>query len=353
MGTNMGAILEKEYYHEVDTSAKQGFIDNILYDLELLLNGREINLLNKTLNNVLEDYDILIDDDLSKEIEDVEAFNLDLINRFEKIKNLEGLSPASIKGYIREVNTFLRYAEKPLTHVTTEDIREYLVYKQEVDLISLNTTDNCRRFLNTFFRTMVLENIMRRNPVKKIDRIKVPYRLKKPFNKEEIILMRMQINNLRDKAIFEMLLSSGVRVGELSGMRITDLNMDENSIYVIGKGNKERKVYFSDECKVVLRMYLNSREDNKPYLFVSHNKPYNKLGKVGIEHMIRSIGEKAGVKKAHPHRFRRTMASYALNRGVPIEQVQKLLGHETIDTTTIYAITNDSHISYSHKKYID
>jgi len=350
---NMGAILEKEYYHKVDTTAKTSLIDNILYDLELLLNGREINILNKKLNEILEGYDVLVDDDLTVEIEDVTAFNDDLIDRFEKIKKLEGLSPKSIAAYIGEVRYFLRYIDKPLTHVTTEDVREYLVFKQEADLIALNTLDNCRRFLNTFFRTLLLENIIRRNPVKKIDRIKVPYRLKKPFTKEEIILMRMEIHNLRDKAIFEMLLSSGVRVGELQNMKISDVDFNENSVWVIGKGNKERKVYFSDECKVVLRMYLNRREDDSPYLFVSHHKPFKKLGISGIGTMIRNIGLRAGVKKAHPHKFRRTFGTSALQKGVPMEQVQKLLGHETIDTTTIYAITNDDHVQYSHRRYIE
>ena len=350
---NMGAILEQEYYHEIDTTAKETLISDILYDLELLLNGRQINQLNKTLNNVLEEYDVLASNDTGVEIKDIKAFNDDLIERFRKIKTLEGLSKRSIIQYIREINSFLKFIEKPLIHVTTEDVREYLIYKQEVDLISLRTLDNIRRFLNSFFRTLLLENLIRKNPVKKIDRIKVPYRLKKPFTNEEIILMRMQINNLRDKSLFEMLLSSGVRVGELSEMKISDINFNDNSVYVIGKGNKERKTYFSDECKVVLRLYLKQREDKNPYLFVSHNKPHHKLGKTGIETTIRQIGTSAGVKKAHPHRFRRTMATNAILKGVPIEQVQSLLGHETIDTTTIYAITDDNLVNFSHKKYIE
>lgn len=349
----MGAILEKEYYHEVDTTAKVNLIDNILYDLELLLNGREINILHKKLNEILEGYDVLVEEDLTVEIQDIQEFNNNLIERFVKIKKLEGLSPKSITAYVGEVKYFLKYIDKPLTHVTTEDVREYLVFKQEADLISLNTLDNCRRFLNSFFRTLLLENLIRRNPVRKIDRIKVPYRLKKPFTKEEVILMRMQIHNLRDKAIFEMLLSSGVRVGELTNMKISDIDFNENSVWVIGKGNKERKVYFSDECKVVLRMYLNSREDKNPALFVSHHKPHKKFGITGVETTIRNIGKAAGVKKAHPHRFRKTMATNLLNKGMPMEQVQSLLGHETIDTTTIYALTNDDHVSYSHKRYIE
>ena len=349
---NMGAILEKEYYYEKDNSQKELFIDNILYDLELLLNGRQINQLNKTLNHILEDYDILAADEEVK-IENVEEFNDDLINRFESIKKLEGLSPRSIEGYIREINSFLKFYEQPLVNVTTEDIKEYLTYKLEVDLVGLNTLDNCRRFLNTFFRTLLLENLIKRNPVRKIDRVKVPYRLKKPFTKEEIILMRMEIDNLRDKSMFEMLLSSGVRVGELSNIKINDIDFNDNSVYVIGKGDKERKTYFSEETRILLQMYLKSRTDNNPYLFVSHHKPHKKLGKSGIGTTIRQIGLKAGVKKAHPHRFRRTMATNAITKGMPIEQVQQLLGHETVDTTTIYAITNDDLVNFAHKKYIE
>lgn len=349
---NMGAILEKEYYYEKDNSQKELLIDNILYDLELLLNGRQINQLNKTLNHILGDYDILSADEEIK-IENVEEFNNDLINRFKSIKKLEGLSPLSIEGYTREIHSFLKFYEQPLVNVTGEDIKEYLTYKLEVDLVSLNTLDNYRRFLNTFFRTLLLENLIKRNPVKKIDRIKVPYRLKKPFTKEEIILMRMEIDNLRDKSMFEMLLSSGVRVGELSNIKINDINFNDNSVYVIGKGNKERKTYFSEEARILLQMYLKSRTDNNPYLFVSHNKPYKKLGKSGIGTIIRRIGLNAGVKKAHPHRFRRTMATNAISKGIPIEQVQQLLGHETVDTTTIYAITDDNMVNFAHKKYIE
>ena len=220
-------------------------------------------------------------------------------------------------------------------------------------MVSPVTLDNSRRFLNSFFQYLNLENYINRNPCKKIKRIKAPKRIKEPFSNEDIINMRNNIRNIRDLAIFEMLLSSGVRVGELCNMDKKDINYLENSVYVIGKGNKERKTYFSDETKLALKEYLASRTDDNPALFVSLHQPYNRMRKSGVEIVIRNLGKNAGVRKAHPHRFRRTMATNFLNKGVPIEQVRELLGHESVDTTTIYALVNENDVSINHKKYVE
>ena len=282
----------------------------------------------------------------------MDEFNNDLLEKFVEIKTLEGLSENTLYAYKGQIKNFLTFYTGPLTHVTSDDIKEYLFYKQDECECSKVTLDNTRRFLHTFFRTLTLEGLIKSNPVQKVPTIKTEKRLKKPFTNIEIIHMRDSIDSLRDKAIFELLLSSGVRVSECSNIKVNDLNFKENSFYVIGKGNKERKVYFSDEAKVAIQKYLTTRSDDNPALFVSINSPYNKLDKGAIENIIRRIGEGVGVK-AHPHKFRRTMASNALKRGVPIEHVQKLLGHNSIDTTTIYAITDDSQVNHAHKKYIE
>ena len=357
MGLNVGALLEKEYYHEIDVVAKKTFIDNIVYDMELLCNGRELNTLNKTLNHILENFDI-VDDDVSINNSDWEYDNQELIDKFVKIKTLEGLSERTLEVYTREVKYFLKIMDKNLLKITTDDVREYLIFLLDVRGVVKNTADNSRRFLNSFFQTLYFEGLIKKNPLRKIRRIKVPATIKKPFTKEEIVLMKMNIDNLRDKAIFEMLLSSGVRVAELVNMDISDVNFNENSVYVIGKGNKERKVYFSDECKIYLKLYLESRDDDKPPLFLQKNrnritKTKDRIGIEGVSTMIRNLGLESGVAKAHCHRFRRTFATEMLNRDVPIEQVSQLLGHESIETTTIYAITNDNTVKINHSKFID
>lgn len=349
---NVGEILENEYYNEIDTSAKITFIDNIIYDMETLTNGRQLNKLNKTLNSILEDYDILSDEN-PEDITDWKEYNTELISNFEKTKKLEGCSPNTIRGYVDAVNNLLRYLDKSIIGITTEDIRDYLEYKQDHDMVSPVTLDNHRRFLNSFFQYLNLNNYINRNPCRKIKRIKAPKRIKEPYTNEDIINMRNNIRNIRDLAIYEMLLSSGVRVSELCNMDKKDINYKENSVYVIGKGNKERKTYFSDETKLALKEYLASRDDDNPALFVGLHKPHNRIGKVGVEGMIRELGKRSGVKKAHPHKFRRTMATNFLNKGVPIEQVREILGHESVDTTTIYALVNENDVSINHKKYVE
>lgn len=350
---NMGEILEKEYYHDIDSSAKDIFISNILYDMETITDGRQLNTLNKKLNSILEDFD-LIDEYIDKDtIVNYKEYNATIIENFRKTKNLEGCSPRTVTQYVEQVNNLLKFLDKSIVEVTTEDIKDYLYYKQDVDCVSYATLDNTRRFLNSFFQYCTLENYIKRNPVRKIDRIKQPSRIKDPYTNEEIVRMRNYVWSFRDLAIFEMLLSTGVRVGELCNMDINDLNFRDNSIYVVGKGNKERKTYFSDECKLAVKEYLQTRTDDNPALFVNLHKPHNRLREVSVGQLIRKLGKTAGVKKAHPHKFRRTMATDCLNKGIPIEQVQKLLGHESVDTTTIYAIVDDSDVKINHSKFVE
>ena len=349
---NMGEILEKEYYNEIDTSAKEQFINNILYDMELLTDGRQLNTLNKKLNSILENFDIICDEINDDEIRDWKEYNEHIINKFKETKELEGCSPRTIMLYMESVKALLKFLDKSIIEITTDDVRDWLYYKYDVDKISPVTLDNYRRCLNSFFQFLTLENYIRRNPVKKINRIKPPKRIKEPFTGEDIVHMRNHVRSFRDLAIFEMLLSSGVRVGELVNIDIKDLNFQENSVWVIGKGNKERKTYFSDECKVAVKEYLDYRSDDNPALFVSNGKPYNRLRGLSVGTMVRELGLAAGVKKAHPHRFRRTMATNCLNKGMPIEQVKELLGHESIDTTTIYAIVDEDTVNINHRKLI-
>lgn len=354
MGLNIGAILEKQYYAEIDTTSKTELINSLINDMELLVDGRQLNQLNKVLEKVLSEYDIV---DNTSNIELNEEFNItefndDLLSEFNKTKKLEGCSKNTLKLYNSEVKNLIKYLDKNIVKITTDDIKDYLLYKKEVCGVSNITLDNTRRCLNSFFQFLALENYIKKNPCLKIKRIKTPKKLKKPFSREDVVLLRMAVDNILDKVIFELLLSSGIRVAECASINKSDVDFNENSIYIIGKGDKERKVYFSEECRVSLNLYLKTRDDNNPALLLS---PYHKkrISKGYISSRIRELGKKAGVENVHPHRFRRTFATELIHRNVPIEYCQRLLGHSSVETTTIYAITDDSTVKWNHNKFID
>lgn len=182
--------------------------------------------------------------------------------------------------------------------------------------------------------------------------MKTPRVVKETFTDEDIERLCDNCTNLRDRAIIEILLSTGVRVGELIRLDIDDINFNEKECIVLGKGDAERIVYFNARCKIHLQQYLDSRTDSNPALFVSLRKPHYRLGINGVEFMLKKLGEKTSVNNVHPHKFRRTLATKAIDKGMPIEQVQKLLGHTKIDTTLQYAMVDEANVKLAHKKYI-
>jgi site-specific recombinase XerD len=213
--------------------------------------------------------------------------------------------------------------------------------------------DNVRRIFNSFYNYCVVNGLLYRNPCKKIDAIKGAKKIKKPFSNAEIIKMREHFDNLREEAIFELLLSSGMRIGELVRLKKSEMNMEDKTVIVTGKGNKQRECFFNDLAKHKLQKYLDSRDDDNPYLFVSLHKPHNNLLIGGVARSLRELGGRAGVNKVHPHRFRRTFATKLLHKGVPIDQIQKFLGHTQIETTQLYAISDDEEIEYNIKRYVN
>lgn len=164
--------------------------------------------------------------------------------------------------------------------------------------------------------------------------------------------MRDNCNSLRDLALIDILASTGMRVGELVLLNIDDINFNERECVVFGKGDKERIVYFDARTKIHLQNYIDSRSDENKALFVSMRKPYNRLTIGAIETIVRNIGKQLEIPKAHPHKFRRTLATKAIDKGMPIEQLQKLLGHQKIDTTLQYAMVKQSNVKIAHKRYI-
>lgn len=275
-----------------------------------------------------------------------------ILKDFLLAKKLEGCSNTTIKYYYDILFHFIMSINKDIHELTTTDVRSYLNLYNETHNIKNGSLDNMRRIFSSFFEWLLQEDYISRNPVKKIKRIKVDKVIRKPFTDEEIELLRDACNNIRDLAIIDLLNSSGIRVSELCGLNRDDINLVKREGVVFGKGSKERIIYFDAKTKIHLRDYLSRRIDDSPALFVSNRYPYKRLQKSGVEILLKDIGVRGGVQGVHPHRFRRTLATNLINRGVPIEQVQQILGHSKIDTTLIYAIVNQNNVKLNHERFI-
>jgi site-specific recombinase XerD len=254
--------------------------------------------------------------------------------------------------YKRTIELFSESVALPITQITTMHIRDYLVQYQNQHLCSKVTIDNMRRILSSFFAWLEDEDYIVKSPVRRIHKVKTESYVKDTLSDEDLEKMRDCSSSLRDLAMLDLLISTGIRVGELVGINRNDLNFHERQCVVFGKGNKERLVYFNARAKIHLEAYLRERTDDNPALFVSLHAPFERLQISGVERRIKLLGAKARIKGVHPHKFRRTMATMAIDKGMPIEQVQRLLGHVRIDTTLHYAMVNQTNVKLSHRKYL-
>lgn len=277
---------------------------------------------------------------------------IDYLSIFICAKQVEGCSEKSVKYYKSTIENMLKVIRKPINSITTEELREYLADYQNKSLCSKVNLDNIRRILSSFFSWLEEENYILKNPIRRIHKIRTGKVVKETYSDETLEILRDSCIELRDLAMIDLLNSSGMRVGELVKLNIKDIDFYERECVVFGKGDKERKVYFDAKTKIHLQNYLNSRKDENEALFVSLIKPYNRLQISGVEIRIRQLGRKLNISKVHPHKFRRTLATRAIDKGMPIEQVQQLLGHQKIDTTMQYAMVDQSNVKLAHKKYI-
>jgi integrase/recombinase XerD len=271
---------------------------------------------------------------------------------FLSAKQVEGCSKRTIDYYQSTIAKMLNIIDIPIRKITTEIIREYLKEYQTINDCGKVTIDNIRRNLSSFFSWLEEENHILKNPIKRIKKIKAGMTVKEIISDEKIEIMRDECTCSRDLAIIDMLYSTGIRVGELVNLDISDINFHERECVVYGKGDKERRVYFDAKTKLHLEKYISERNDSSQALFVTLNKPFNRLQISGVEIRIRKHGRSLGYENIHPHKFRRTMATRAIDKGMPIEQVQQLLGHQQIDTTMKYAMVNQNNVKISHKKFI-
>lgn len=321
--------------------------NTILQQIVTFLDDEQYEKLNSILVKVLSDYKI---EEIKSEIND--KSNQHFIDSFLSAKRLEGCSEKTLKYYKSTIEIVLDSINKSIKNITTNDLRNYLTNYQEEHKSSRVTIDNIRRILSSFFSWLEDEDFIIKSPVRRIHKVKSATIIKEIYSDESLELMRDNCNNLCDLALIDILSSTGMRVGELVLLNRDDINFNERECVVFGKGDKERIVYFDARTKIHLQNYLDSRNDDNNALFVTLRKPFNRITIGGIEIRIREMGKKLDINKAHPHKFRRTLATKAIDKGMPIEQLQKLLGHQRIDTTLQYAMVKQSNVKIAHKKYI-
>lgn len=325
---------------------KNIIINDVIQSMLSVLNNEQLEKLEKALNKAFEGKEILI----QKEENTTE--NNDILEKFLMSKRIEGCSEKSLFYYKNTIGAMLLKISKEIKHIETDDLRNYLTNYQIENGTSKVTIDNIRRILSSFFTWLEDEDYIIKSPARRIHKIKSTMCVKDTYTDEQLELMRDNCSNIRDLAIIDMLSSTGIRVGELININISDINFIERECIVLGKGGKERTIYFDARTKVHLQLYLESRNDSNEALFVSLKKPNKRLQIGGVEALIRNLGAKVGIKKAHPHKFRRTLATDAIDKGMPIEQLQQLLGHRRIDTTLMYAMVKQSNVKMAHRKYI-
>ena len=325
---------------------KQNLITDVVQAMLPFLNNAQTEKLQEVLEHSLFDYEV------TKTEKDEVISEQNLVESFLSAKKIEGCSEKTLKYYEATIKSMLDSIGKEIKYIVTDDIRCYLTEYQAEKNSSKVTIDNIRRILSSFFSWLEDEDYILKSPVRRIHKVKTGTNIKETYSDEALELMRDNCTELRDLAIIDMLASTGMRVGEMVLLNREDIDFNERECVVFGKGDKERIVYFDARTKIHLLNYLNSRNDDNPALFVSLQKPYNRLQISGVEVRLRQYGKRLGLNKVHPHKFRRTLATMAIDKGMPIEQLQQLLGHRRIDTTLQYAMVKQSNVKIAHRKYI-
>ena len=333
---------------------KQDLIIEVMQKMALHLDNFQMRQLQSAMEAVLCNYEIrtAATESSEKGKADYQEENRNLLTKFLAAKRIEGCSEKTLKYYRTTIEAMQAMLQKSVKRIMTEDLRQYLTDYQERRQSGRVTMDNIRRILSSYFAWLEDEDFIIKSPVRRIHKVKAALCVKETYTDEDLERMRDYCDELRDLAIIDMLASTGMRIGEMVLLNRRDINYNERECVVLGKGDKERIVYFDARTKLLLLDYLESRTDDNPALFVSLRAPYERV-KIGcIETRLRELGKKLNIAKVHPHKFRRTLATMAIDKGMPIEQLQRLLGHQRIDTTLMYAMIKQSNVKIAHKKFI-
>lgn len=328
---------------------KQKLIDEVLREMLPFLNNAQSAQLQKVLERELAKVEIAENE---QDFDEAKEDNVNLTKLFLAAKRVEGCSEKSLKYYDSTITVMLEKVGKNIQEIETDDLREFLMNYQREKQSSKVTIDNIRRILSSFFSWLEDEDYILKSPVRRIHKVKAASTVKETYTDEALEQMRDNCGNIRDLALIDMLASTGMRIGELVLLNRGDINFAERECVVFGKGDKERIVYFDARTKIHLQNYLDSRSDDNNALFVSLRVPHERMKIGGIEARLRELGKQLGIPKVHPHKFRRTLATMAIDKGMPVEQLQRLLGHQRIDTTMQYAMVKQSNVKQAHRKYI-
>lgn len=329
---------------------KEKLIKAVLDNMNGMLSEEQVELLHYAMEEALAEFDVcqkLSDGEIR------EKENAELLDVFISAKKIEGCSDKTLHYYKSSIEKLMVAVNRKVQEIETKDIRCYLAEQQENHQLSKVTIDNLRRIFSSFFSWLEDEDYIMKSPVRRIHKVRTDTLVKEIISDENMEVLRDSCQELRDIAMIDLLASTGMRVGELVKMNREDIDFHERQCVVFGKGNKEREVYFNARTKIHLKKYLDERTDDNPALFVSLAKPHTRLTISGVEVRLRNLGKRASLYKVHPHKFRRTLATMAIDKGMPIEQVQKLLGHVKIDTTLHYAMVNQANVKMAHRKYLN
>lgn len=326
---------------------KQQIITEVMQQMLSHLDNAQMQQLKKVLESTLLGCEITMQTE-----KEMPNDNPKLIDAFISAKRIEGCSEKTLRYYRTTIEMMVTSINKGIRHIGTEDLRSYLTDYQSRHKSSRVTIDNIRRILSSFFSWLEDEDYILKSPVRRIHKVKTVTNIKETYTDEELEKMRDSCTELRDLAIIDMLASTGMRIGEMVLLNKADINFNERECVVFGKGDKERIVYFDARTKIHLQNYIDSRIDDNPALFVTLRSPFERIKIGGIETRLREMGRNLDIVKVHPHKFRRTLATMAIDKGMPIEQLQQLLGHKRIDTTLQYAMVKQSNVKMAHKKYI-
>ena len=326
---------------------KQQIISDVVQKMLPHLDNAQLKELQKVLEYTLFGCEIT-----KQEEKETANDNSKLVDDFVAAKRIEGCSEKTLKYYRTTIEAMATSIDKNFRHIQTENLRSYLTDYQSKNQSSRVTIDNIRRILSSFFSWLEDEDYILKSPVRRIHKVKTAINIKETYTDEELEKMRDNCTELRDLAVIDMLASTGMRIGEMVLLNKADINFNERECVVFGKGDKERIVYFDARAKIHLQNYIDSRIDDNPALFVTLRSPHDRIKIGGIETRLREVGKVLEIEKVHPHKFRRTLATMAIDKGMPIEQLQQLLGHKRIDTTLQYAMVKQSNVKQAHRKYI-
>ena len=341
-------ILYRDQYKFYDM--KETIIQTVLDGMRAVLTENQLDILTDVTRKALSECEIT---PKATEEEQRNKENVELLGAFISSKKVEGCSDKTIHYYKSSIEKLIATVKKNVCDIATNDIRCYLAEQQEQRGLSKVTIDNLRRIYSSFFSWLEDEDYITKSPVRRIHKVRTDALVKEVLTDENIEVLRDSCQELRDIAMIDLLLSTGMRVGELVKINRDDIDFQERQCVVFGKGNKEREVYFNARTKIHLKKYLEQRTDTNPALFVSLHEPHTRLTISGVEVRLRQLGKRVNLNKVHPHKFRRTLATMAIDKGMPIEQVQKMLGHVKIDTTLHYAMVNQTNVKIAHRKFLN